>query len=72
MKHPIAKYQCLGGDNIVFYERDAREVRQPHDNPLVIMLTIEEYNIRKVLVDNGSSTDVIYMMAYQQMKLDPK
>ena len=36
------------------------------------MLTIEGYNTRRVLVDNRSLTDVIYMMAFQQMKLDPK
>ena len=36
------------------------------------MLTIEGYNTRRVLVDNRSLTDVIYMTAFQQMKLDPK
>ena len=36
------------------------------------MLTIEGYNTRRVLVDNGSSTNVMYMMTFQQMKLDPK
>ena len=36
------------------------------------MLTTEGYNTRKVLVDNGILADVMYMMAFQQMKLDPK
>ena len=36
------------------------------------MLTIEGYNTRRVLVDNSSSADVMYMMAFSQMKLDPK
>ena len=36
------------------------------------MLIIEGYNTWRVLVDNGSSTDVTYMMTFQQMKLDPK
>ena len=36
------------------------------------MLAIEWFNTRKVLVDNGSSADVMYMTAFQQMKLDPK
>ena len=35
------------------------------------MLPIEGFNTRRVLVDNGSSADVMYMMAFQQMKLDP-
>ena len=36
------------------------------------MLIIEGYNIRRVLVDNESSADIIYIMAFQQMKLDLK
>ena len=47
-------------------------IRQLHDDPLVIMLTIEGFNTRRVLVDNGSSVDVMYITAIQQMKLDPK
>ena len=47
--------------NIVFLERDCRNIKQPHDDPLVIMLRIEEFNIHHVLIDNGSSTDIIYL-----------
>ena len=47
--------------NIVFLERDYRNIKQPHDDPLVIMLRIEEFNIHHVLIDNGSSTDIIYL-----------
>ena len=28
--------------------------------------------MRRVLVDNRSSVDIMYMMAYQQLRLDPK
>jgi len=58
--------------NIVFSERDGRGIRQPHDNPLVIMLKVEEFNIHRVLIDNESSTDIIYLPTFQQMKLDKK
>ncbi|XP_023928699.1 uncharacterized protein LOC112040039 [Quercus suber] len=58
--------------DIVFSERDSRGIRQPHDNPLVIMLRVEEFNIHQVLIDNGSSADIIYLPAFQQMKLDKK
>ena len=36
------------------------------------MLTIEGFNTKKILVDNGSSADIIYLPAFQQLKLDPK
>ncbi|XP_023875657.1 uncharacterized protein LOC111988125 [Quercus suber] len=35
------------------------------------MLTIEGFNTRRILVDNGSSTDIICLFAFQQLKLDP-
>ena len=55
-----------------FSEEDARGVKQPYDDPLVIMILIEGFNTRKVLVDNGSSADIIYLSAFQQLKLDQK
>ena len=44
VKHPIAKYHCTENDDIIFFERDAKGIKQPHDDPLVIMLTTEGYN----------------------------
>ena len=46
--------------DIVLLERDGRGIRQPHDDPLVIMLKVEEFNIHRVLIDNRSLTDIIY------------
>ena len=72
VNHPMAKHHLTRNDNIVFSKQDVKGIRQPHDDPLVIMLAIKGFNTRRVLVDNGSSTDVMYMTAFQQMKLDPK
>ena len=55
-----------------FNEDDARGVKQPHNDPLVIMLTIKGFNTKKILVDNGSLVDIIYLPAFQQLKLDPR
>ena len=46
-----------------FLEEDAKGVKQSHDDSLVIMLMIEGFNTRRVLVDNGSSADIIYFSA---------
>ena len=51
-------------------EENARGVKQPHDDPLIIMLTIERFNTKWILVDNGSSVGIIYLSAFQQLKLD--
>ena len=55
-----------------FNEADAKGVKQPHNDPLVIMLNIEGFNTKRIIVDNGSSADIIYLPAFQQLKLDPK
>jgi len=47
-------------------------VKQLHDKPLVIILSVEGYNTCQVLVGNGSSVDIMYMTASQQMKIDLK
>ena len=58
--------------DIVFLERGGRDIRQPHDDPLVIMLRLEEFNIHWVLIDNRSSANIAYLPGFQQMKLDKK
>uniref|UniRef100_A0A2N9ICH8 Uncharacterized protein n=1 Tax=Fagus sylvatica TaxID=28930 RepID=A0A2N9ICH8_FAGSY len=55
---------------ISFSEDDARNIHHPHDDALVVTLTIAGFLTRRVLVDNGSSADIIYLPAYQQMKVD--
>ena len=36
--------------DIIFSERDAHSIKQPYNDPLVIMLRLEEFNIHRVLV----------------------
>nr|XP_023928468.1 uncharacterized protein LOC112039793 [Quercus suber] len=67
---PPPKYRRTD-QNMTFNENDARGVKQPHNDHLVLMLTIEGFNTKRVLVDNGSSADIIYFPTFQQLKLDP-
>ena len=46
-------------------------VKQPHNDPMVITLTIKGFNTKRILVDNGSSANIIYLPAFRQLKLDP-
>ena len=36
------------------------------------MLMIEGFNTRRILIDNGSFADIIYLSAFQQLKVDPE
>uniref|UniRef100_A0A2N9ITY0 Retrotransposon gag domain-containing protein n=1 Tax=Fagus sylvatica TaxID=28930 RepID=A0A2N9ITY0_FAGSY len=55
---------------ISFSEEDARGTHQPHDDALVITVNITGFTTRRVMVDNRSSADILYLPAYQQMRLD--
>ena len=49
---------------ITFSEDDVRGIHQPHDYALVITMIIAGFITRRVLIDNGSSVDIIYLPAY--------
>ena len=49
---------------IGFSEEDARRLHHPHDDALVVSIRIEDYNMHRVLVDNGSSADILYYLAF--------
>ncbi|XP_050242309.1 uncharacterized protein LOC126691300 [Quercus robur] len=68
---PPSKHRRTCQD-LSFSEGDAMGVKKPHNDPLVIMLNIEGFNTKRILVDNGSSADIIYFLAFQQLRLDPK
>ena len=53
----------------MFTDKEAERIHHPHDNAIVITLLIADYTTRKVLVDNGSSADILYYSAFQQMRL---
>ena len=46
-------------------DADAERVHHPHDDAIVITLLIADYTTRKVLVDNESSADILYYLAFQ-------
>ena len=55
---------------ISFSEEDARGTHQPHDDTLVVTINIAGFTTRRVMIDNESSADILYLPAYQQMKLN--
>ena len=59
-------------DNLVirFMEEDAQRLHHPHDDALVVSIRVGDYNTYRVLVDNESSVDILYYLAFQQMRID--
>ena len=51
-------------------EDDAWRLHHPHDDALVVSIRVGDYNTYRVLVDNKSSADILYYLAFQQMQID--
>ena len=66
----IPKMPRIDNPVVGFSEDDARRLHHPHDDALVVSLQIGDYNMHRVLVDNGSSADILYYPAFQQMRID--
>ena len=66
----VPKIPRIDNPVIKFSEEDARRLHHPYDDALVVSLQIGNYNMQRVLVDNGSSADILYYPAFQQMRID--
>ena len=57
-------------------DSDMEGFQHPYDDPLVIRVVVANKTVHKVLVDNGSSADIIFVLAFDKMgigmdKLEP-
>jgi len=66
----IPKMARIDNPVIEFSEEDAQRLHHLHDNALVINLKVEDYNMHRVLVNNGSLADILYYPTFQQMRVD--
>lgn len=62
---------CPINDTITFPSINVSQVLQPHEDALVLILGINEFNMRRILVDSGSLADLLQMLAYKQMGYSP-
>ena len=52
-----------------FSDEDKIGTIQPHDDALVITLRIGGYNVKRVMVDQGSTTEIMYPDLYKGLNL---
>ena len=64
------KMVCINNPVIGFMEEDARCLHHPHDDALIVSIWVGDCNIHRVQVDNGSSADILYYPAFQQMRIE--
>ena len=55
-----------------FLDKDKIGTTQPHDDVLVVMLKIRGYDVKRVLVDQGSAVEIMYLDLYKGLNLKPE
>ena len=55
-----------------FSDEDKVGTIQPHEDTLVVMLRIGGYDVRRVLIDQGSTVEIMYPDLYKELNLKPK
>ena len=60
----------IDNPEIEFTEEDVWRLHHPHDDALIVSIQVGDYNTYRVLVDNGSSADILYYPAFQQMRIE--
>ncbi|KAL5779169.1 hypothetical protein ACOSQ2_009906 [Xanthoceras sorbifolium] len=53
--------------SITFTPDDAEGVTYPHCNALVVMVKVSNRTVKRVLIDHGSSTDIIHWTVVEQL-----
>ncbi|XP_034225454.1 uncharacterized protein LOC117635213 [Prunus dulcis] len=62
--HKVLK---VGWEPITFYEEEEEGILCPHDDPMIIRADITDYDVGRVLIDIGSSVNVIFAVAFRGM-----
>ena len=54
---------------ITFNNDDIKGIHLPHDDALVVSAVITNFNVQRILVDNESSADILFISAFNKMKI---
>ncbi|KAK3008615.1 hypothetical protein RJ639_014357 [Escallonia herrerae] len=69
MGPPTKKQKKELAQTISFSDDDVGDTRIPHDDPLVVTLRVGNFDVKRILVDNGSSAEVLFYEAFQRMNI---
>jgi hypothetical protein len=68
---PITKTKWLHIP-ITFSQEDIKLVTFPHTDAMVIIEHISKWDVTRVLVDNGSQVEILFLSTFEQMGFDRK
>ncbi|XP_058222965.1 uncharacterized protein LOC131332684 [Rhododendron vialii] len=59
------------GNPITFSSEDLKGVQLPHTDALVVTVTIDKSTVQRVLIDHGSSVDIMFYSTFKSLGLSP-
>ncbi|KAK3028295.1 hypothetical protein RJ639_037472 [Escallonia herrerae] len=65
---PDKKQKTMPVAMITFFDEDSKDIKTPHDDPLVITIKDGNFDVKRVLVDNWSSIEVVVATYHLKMK----
>jgi hypothetical protein len=57
---------------ITFSAQNVNLASFPHTDAMVIIVHIDRWDVTKILVDNGSQTKILFLLAFKKMGYDKK
>ncbi|XP_073138648.1 uncharacterized protein [Henckelia pumila] len=70
-KFEISKYLNLPQDPVIsFGPKDLRDVLAPHNDALVVTVTIVNYDVTRIFVDSGSSVNILFKGTLDQINIE--
>ncbi|XP_073119578.1 uncharacterized protein [Henckelia pumila] len=65
-----SQLSCPTDPSISFEREDLKDVVIPHNDLLLVTLTIANYDVARIFVDTGSSVNIIFKETLDKMKLE--
>ncbi|KAK3021996.1 hypothetical protein RJ639_045650 [Escallonia herrerae] len=69
LKPPNKKSETVPVAAITFSDEDSKDIKTPHDDPLVITVRAGNFDVKRVLIDNGSSAEILFYNAFKKMNI---
>ena len=66
---PAGKKTWKEKPKIWFSDEDPKGVQLPHNDPLLLTLRVKNFLVKRILVDPGSSSEVLYFDCFKKLGL---
>jgi hypothetical protein len=57
---------------ITFSSQDVKLASFPHIDAMVVTIHIDRWDVTKILIDNGSQDEILFLVAFKKMGFDRK